>query len=427
MSAAAEDRAKAMARFEEACADAKERQESNRKLRETYVKDKAKGKRIRESLIADLRRVFEHPDNPFKGFAASRARYRQLGHYPEVFVVDFFGTHEEFQRAAGLRDDRNTSRTKLKIARLNTAMQVAEYARKHVTRWTGLYEKAAGRKHLEVLIGSDFHSYFVDPFALDVLIDTAKMVQPDIVVLNGDVFDFPQISRHRQLPGHFTLNLQAEIDFGREKIIRRVREACPGAQIDLVIGNHEFRLVNYLADTAPALASLRTIEFNRLLEIEDLEINLVCRSSFLSPTKADRKRDQQENWNVIGGCFITTHGTSIAKFAAEAQMRRFQMSGTSGHTHRPQIITDNALGTGPLSWMSTPMMASHAVGRDYVPEPSQWNMGFGLVSILPEKRAVSQQLVVVHPEWASFAGRVWAPTKKALQRREEQWSVMRAA
>lgn len=421
MSAA--DRKGALDRFREACIEAGEKREANRELRESCLHDKKKQADLRKRLIADLLRVFEHPDNPFKGFAASRQRYRELGHYPEVLVSDFFGNHQEFLRAADLHDKRNTTRTKNNVARLHTAMQVAEFAKTHVLRWQNRYQKARGRRNLEIVVASDLHSYFVDPFALDVLIESIEMVQPDVVVLNGDVVDFPQISRHRQLPGHFNLSLQGEIDFAREKILRRVRQAAPEAQIDFVLGNHEYRLVTYVADTAPQLASLRTLEFGPLFGLDEFEINLACRSNFLAPTKADRKKDRAENWHIIGGCFVATHGTSCARFAAAEQMRRFQMCGTSGHTHRPQVVTDNALGTGPLSWTSTPMMASFAVGRDYVAEPSAWNMGFGVFSVLPEKRLVCPSLVVVHEDWACFAGRQWRPTAAALKRRQEQWKV----
>lgn len=411
-------------RFDMACRRAKKKQEANRKIRERYTSDKRLQASIRKKLIEDLIRVYNHPDNPYAGFAASRARYRDLGHYPEIMVTDFMGNHQEFLRAAGLYDLRNTTRSRNAIARLHTAMQVAEFAKENVTRWVGGYQKADKRgTDLEVIVASDLHSYFVDPFALDVLIDTVRMVEPDVVVLNGDVVDFPQISRHRQLPGHFLLNLQEEIDFAREKILRRVREAAPNAQIDFVLGNHEYRLVTYLADTAPQLASLRSLQFGPLFGLDDYEVNLACRSNFLAPTKADRKKDRAENWHIIGDTLVATHGTSCARFAAAEQMRRFQMCGTSGHTHRPQIVCDNSLGTGPLSWTSTPMMASFSVGRDYVAEPSQWNMGFGVFSVMPRKRLVCPNLVIVHEEWASFAGRRWVPSKAAISRRAEQWRI----
>lgn len=406
-------------RFQAACDEATRQQEANRSIRRTLAEDPAE---LKAALIADLKRVFEHPDNPFKGFAASRQRYRQLGHFPEILVNDAFGNHEEFQRAAGLRDLRNTTRVRNRAAKLHTFQQVAAYADKELRRYHSLYRKDS-RRHLEVVVGSDFHSYFVDPFALRVFLDTLRIVGPNLVILNGDVFDFPQISRHRHLPGHFHLNLQQEIDFGVENILRKVREAVPDAEIRMVIGNHEYRLVNYLADTAPALAELRTLRFGDLFRLDELEIGLICRQSFLTPSAASKKRDQQENWEVIGDSLVVTHGVSCAKFAADEQLKRYQKSGTSGHTHRPQIITANSLGTGSLSWTSTPMMASFAVGRDYVSEPSGWNMGFGVFSIYPAKRAVCPQLVLVNEEFASFAGQTWVPTKKEIEHRRKQWEV----
>jgi len=413
--------------FEKAVKQATKVREANRKLREQYGSDKKLQSMMRERLIADLQRVFESVANPYRGYAASRQRYRKLGHYPEIMVEDFFGNHEEFQRAANLRDSRTTTKVRNTAARLHTHQQIAEYAQKHVLAHTGLYDrtrKLATKEHVDVVIGSDFHSWFVDPFAMDVFIDTIEMVQPEIVVLNGDVFDFPQISRHRQMPGHFHLNLHEERRFGQEQILRRVRNAAPDATIYFVIGNHEYRLVTYLADAAPRLAGLPELEFDTFLGIHEFEMNLVCQSSFLAPTANARKLDKRDNWLKLFDCYVATHGTSCAKMAADVELNgAFRMSGTSGHTHRPQIITSNSLGTGAISWMSTPMLAGFAVGRDYVSTPSSWNMGFGVVTINPRQKLVSQQLVVVHENWASFGGRVWTPTAKALARRKEQWSI----
>ena len=410
-------------RLEAARAEAAEIRRANRAIRERMRDDARLQHETKQAMVADLLRVAEHPDNPFQGFA-SRKRYRDLGHYPEILVSDFFGNHAEFQRAAGLRDTRTTTKARTKAARLHSAQDVARYAEQHVLPWHDKFPKAAGRRHLECLVGSDWHSWFVDPFALSVFLAACRIVNPDVVVLNGDVFDFPQLSRHRKLPGHFHLNLQQEIEFGREHILRAVREACPDAEILFVIGNHEYRLVTYLADCAPELACLPSMEFAGLLGLDELEISLVTRPSFMAPTTKDRRRELQENWHKVGGCWVVTHGVSCAKFAADKQLDRYQMSGTSGHTHRPQIITGNSLGTGPKSWMSTPMMASYAVGKEYVGEPSMWQMGFGRASIYPEKGLVSQGFVPVFEDWAAFAGHEWRPTVEVFARREEQMAVV---
>lgn len=424
---AKDQREKMLADLERAMRKAEKERTSNRKLREKYRDDKRLQAKVRERLLADLRRVFEDVANPYRGYSASRQRYRKLGHFPEIMVEDFFGNHEEFQRAAGLRDSRETTKVRNKAAKLHTHQQIAAYAQQHVLKHAGLFDrtkKLSSSTDVQVVVGSDFHSWFVDPFALEVFLDTIKMVQPAIIILNGDVFDFPQISRHRQMPGHFHLNLHQEREFGKQEIIKRVREAAPDATIYYLIGNHEYRLVTYLADAAPRLAGLPELEFETFLGIREFELSLVCQSSFLAPTASARKLDKRDNWLKLFDCYVATHGTSCAKFAADVEMNgAFRMSGTSGHTHRPQIITSNSLGTGAISWMSTPMLAGFAVGRDYVSTPSNWNMGFGVVSINPKKQLVSQQLVIVHEDWATFGGRSWTPTPAALARRKEQWSV----
>lgn len=418
------ERKAVLKRFEKDCLRAAKHRVSNRKLRDEIASNAGLQDSVRGRLLQDLHRVYEHPDNPYSGFAASRQRYRQLGHFPESLVEDFFGNHSEFLRAADLQDTRTTSRVKNKAARLHTHQQVARYAKKHVLKWVGRHQKAKGRRrHIEAIFASDFHSEQSDPFALDVLEQAVRTVSPDHLVLGGDIFDFPQVSSHRKLPGHFHLNLQQEIDWGKQNILRRFREAAPSAQIDFIIGNHEYRLVNYIADCAPAMASLNSIDFNQLFGLDELEINLVCRSSFLAPYSKGRKRDIAENWSVIGGCWVVTHGTSIARWAAASEIERFRMSGTSGHTHRPQWVTDNSLGTGPVSWMSAPMMAGFGVGRDYVPNPSAWNMGFVHASVFPEKGLVHQQPVTIFDHWAVFSGQSYVPSKRALDRRRKQYEV----
>lgn len=409
--------------FDLECQKAAKKQDLNRSLRLRYRDDAALQANLRQKLIDDLLRVYQHPLNPYKGFAASRQRYRQLGHYPEVMVVDFMGTHQEFLRAAGLHDSRATSKGKNRAALHHTHRQIEAYAQKNLKPWENKYPKSRGKKHLEIVIGSDFHSYFVDPFALEVFKDCLRMVQPDIVILNGDIFDFPRISKHRQIPGGFHLNIQQEIDWGITNIMRPVRELCPDAEILFVIGNHEYRFVTYLADFSPEIACLDTMNFHDLFKLDELEMSLVCRSSFMAPTAAMRKKDIAENWVKVGGCYVVTHGVSCAQFAAAEQLKKYQVSGTSGHTHRPQIISANTLGTGNLTWMTTPMMASYAVGREYVPEPSAWTMGFGVASINVEKGLVSQSLVQIHNDWASFAGQTWTPTKKTIEERAKQWEI----
>ena len=419
-----ESRRDVLKRYEAALLEAAEQREINRDARQEYRNSSAKRERARKALIADLRRVFEHPDNPYAGWAASRKRYRDLGRYPEIMVADLFGTHAEFERAAGLREQRGTAKVKLATARLRTEREIREYAEEHVLRsvgrWQQSYRSKQGIKH--VLVGSDFHGQFVDPLALRVFLDVARDVQPDTIVLNGDVVDFPQVSRFTHMPGAGSLSLQDEIDFTREKIVRRVREAAPKAAILWVIGNHEHRLVRYLADTAPELASLRSLSWTSLLGVDDYEVEMCFGGNFMAPTQRQRADNYRRRTHaVLHDCFVVTHGQSLAANAPEAEARRWGMSGTSGHTHRPGICWKPTAACPTLSWTSTPMMAGFAVGKDYVDGPSAWTMGFGLFTIDAAQGLVTPVVIPVYEDSAAFAGRLWAATPQVRAVRASMW------
>lgn len=409
-------------KFEAELAEARAKRATNRELRE-QLRDRPKlQERVRQEMIEDLLRVKDHPENNSIVTPVSRRCYRDLGHFPEILIQDFFGTHAEFLRAAGLADLRNTAHSQNRSAKLHTEQGIHAYAKENVLRYHGAYQKPLKRSHVEGLVCSDVHSLHCDPFARHCFMRAVEMVQPDVIVVNGDLVDFPSISSHPKLPGHFHLNLQQEIDWARD-FLRDLRERASDATIFYVVGNHEYRLVRYLADTAPALASLRSLSFGELFGLDEFEVTLICRSNFLAPSQAQRKADRAENWVVIADSYVATHGTSCTKFAAEKELQRFMLPGTSGHTHRPQVYYHNTLGTGGLSWMSTPMMCHHSDGRDFVHGPSAWNMGFGQFSILPSKRLVSQQIVQVHEDVCFFAGAAFTPTKAVLKARDEMMSV----
>jgi predicted phosphodiesterase len=405
--------------WEKLLQEAAEERVENEKLLAEARKNPQLAVDLKQRMVADLQRVAQVP-RPIIGPSSSRQRYRELGHYNEGLVPFLFGNHQEFQRAAGLHDSRLTTKAKNRAALLHTHQQVAAYAAAELKPFVGAFDKTQGRGSLRVVMGSDWHSKQANPFARRVFMDYLRWSQPDVIVFNGDVVDFPSVASHRQLPGHFHWNMQAEVDYA-EALFAEARAACPDATILWTIGNHEYRLVNYVADKASALASLRTLRFAELFGLEKHEVGLVCRSNFLAPYDKMQKRDVAENWAVLGGCYVVTHGTALGKTAAVEQMEQFKMSGTSGHTHRPQVFSGNSLGTGPLSWMSTPMMAGGAVGRDYVPGPSHWQMGFGEAVI--HRGQVSQRLIIIHPTWAETSGRVWEATHEEVAADLALWQV----
>jgi hypothetical protein len=375
-----------------------------------------RGEVTRKEMIADLQRVSKV--NVGLGPSPSRRRYRELGHFSEQMVIDIFGTHEEFKRASGLADSRETRAHTLLLAATNHAAQFREYADTHLLPWRGKYEKRLDGE-LTILVGSDFHSQYVDPFALACFLETAKEVQPDIIVLNGDVVEFSGAGRWSKRPG-LNLTLQSEIDFCRREILRACREACPDAQIDWVVGNHEDRLTRFLADTARPLAGLDCLQFEKLFSLDALEVNLVFGDNFLATTAGERRDDVNRTWKIYGGCYVVAHHTPGGQNPGKKQLQRFGMSGTSGHTHKASLYAEPSLASPHRDWSVTGMMAGQIVGRSYRDVPSGWTNGFVLATVIPSKGVVFQEPASIKAGVCTVAGMRFDETPAAERFRDWQ-------
>lgn len=411
--------------FAEECASARqvrEKVDPRKEVRRLLGSGPAELKKAKDLLAEDLKRVFNHPLNPFAGSSASRDRYRQLGHHSEALVTALFGNHEEFQRFAGLRDQRNTTRSRNKGARLHTEAMIAEFAQRQLSGLAGRFDYA---KRLDGWLSgvtvSDIHSHYCDPFAERVFFDCLRITQPDVVVVNGDLVDFPEISTHPHFPGHFGMSLEGEVVWAK-RFLSRIRLLLPGATIYFVIGNHEYRIIRYIADTARALHSLDPFDFDKHFGLTESEISLVCRSNFLAPTRKRKASDVQENWMCLRDVYYVTHGIRCGPGAATKEMQRYGASGTSGHTHTPAMVFGHTA-KGWTSWMTTPALANvAAVGRDYQHGPHNWTMGFGTFGISPRGH-VDQSLVIVGESDATFAGRTWKIEPKEKRARTKLVSV----
>jgi predicted phosphodiesterase len=353
-------------------------------------------------LIKDILRLADEPDNRFKG-TCSRARYKKFGYYPEEVVVDLFGNHAEFQRMAGLRDNRTTTQYRNRRAKLKTEERIAGYIHTEVMPWVGVFQRKEPKEHMSLLVGSDFHGQEVDGFALAVFLDVARRTQPDVICLNGDVLDFYEPSRWSRNPSRL-LDLQGEIDWTVENIFKPLRSACPDAQIDFFVGNHEYRLVRYLADTAPALASLDCLSFPKLLKLKEYKINLVHNASALDVKATDYKED----WKVYGGCFTVTHGKFGGQYPAAKELALQGGSGTSGHVHTPQYFCKPTDREPYADWLITPMMANRVHhGKEFVQGPSRWLTGFAYIDLFPERGVSLPQLILQKAGIMAFGGHIY--------------------
>lgn len=411
---------------------AADKRAANAALLSQVRKSKALADKVRAKLCTDLRRVYAIPRD-ILGPSASRRRYRELGYFSEELVTYIIGTWAEFKRQANIEPSLGVKAVERNISKTLRAQQTMEYADKFVKPWDGAYDTLDMRKdRVSLQIGSDFHSKYMCPFARRVWMDVAKAEKPDGIRFNGDGPDFPQLSRHRQLPGHFVLSVQDEIDIWT-KFMADSRKAA-GSKCDLkwILGNHDVRLITAMADAFPIYASVRTNRFHEQFELDKLKIGLVARSTFLNPSQSARKNDISQNWETLldheGRPFWTTvHGFLCGKDAPNAHMRRFMTYGTNGHLHDERVVSGGSLATGILRWFQTGCMAwPRAVGAGYIPGPIEatgWGMQFMMAHLYPGTRHVQVESACVGEEIATFRDRVWHITPEEIATRDEMMEV----
>ena len=411
--------------------DAKSERAKNKNTIRDLREDPGLANDLKELLCADLKRVSEIP-RAILGPSSSRQRYRELGHYSTSLVTFLFGMWAEFQRQAGIFPSLATRQVERNISKTLRAQDIARYADEHVKPWDGAYNKLkVTRKPFTLQIGGDFHSHFCNPFARRVWHDVNKSLQPNGIRYNGDVVDFPQLSTHRQLPGHFPLSLQDEIDWG-VGLFAQDRRANPLADMKLLIGNHDNRLITALADHSPVFSSLDSMNFAELFKLDWLEMGLVCRANFLNPSHRHKKVDIAENWETICDpdgvpLWTTVHGFLCGKDSARKHLTRFMTHGINSHLHDRQMVSGGSYATGVKHWHQAPAMAHpRAIAAGYIAGPIEfngWSCGFAFVTLYPATGDVQVEWAQVNEEIATFRDRVWRINRSERDQIQEMLQI----
>jgi hypothetical protein len=110
-----------------------------------------------------------------------------------------------------------------------------------------------------VLVGSDAHLW-PGPMttAMRAFVKFIKHEKPAAVVLNGDVMDFPRISRHPPIGWEKTPTPQDEIEAAQE-ILHEIEKAAGKARKLWTLGNHDARFATRLASVAPEYAKVHGV------------------------------------------------------------------------------------------------------------------------------------------------------------------------
>lgn len=364
-----------------------QRKARERAMTEQNRRSKLKREPSMEDMLADIVRVADdEATNPAAKFRAiSRKRYELYGHYPIEILDQVFGQFHHALEVAGLRDqpgDRMWRANRAKESRrAHTERYLERYVAPYVIDPNSLEFNDDG-SYLMLTI-SDTHSQFLDPFVWFAYLSALRDLKPDCALLNGDTLEGAEISRHPKIPG-WTEPLQNELDFKRE-MFRQIREDA-GFRGDLVDtgGNHDTgdRLVSYLTQVAPGLASLRSLRVDELLGLDDYCVQLYHGGTILSP----RGTEDAKPGLLLFDFYRIVHGSVLGQNPSAGELRKAGRSGQSGHVHRAGLSFGTTEADEGLSWMTTPMGARHELGRSYLKSQTTtgWQRGLGVARLFPD-------------------------------------------
>jgi hypothetical protein len=349
-----------------------------------------------QDCIDDLRRL--EKKFPLKNI--TEADYMLDGEFSQDTWGRHFGSWLSFSRASELKLPLAQARYKTQVAKQVSLDVYRGYYAREVLPYANKYEmKGKGERFRTLAVASDFHDKKSRPFALGAFIDTCAEMQPNNIVLNGDLFDNYEFSRYEiDIRG---CDVVAAFQFVKEHIFGALRQSCPKSQIDFVIGNHDWRILKVLAEAHPQIKTLLSgvlgLTLADVFGVHEFGINLITKwdIDFAASTKSAVEKQLRKNYKVYYDCYVAAH---IKDYG-------FGLSGTSGHIHRATFDTSKTLAAGPLSWMTTAAICE--TNEDYVEGFDKSRNGFGLVYIDTKKHSVVQQIVDIPQDFTVINGRLY--------------------
>ena len=212
----------------------------------------------------------------------------------------------------------------------------------------------------KVLVIPDIHTPFHNKKALDLSWRFAEAYEPDEIIQLGDVCDFYKISKYIKDPSR-GVNIQAELDMARD-LLREFKNRSGAKACTLLIGNHESRIRKYLHSIAPAMASLRSLTIEKLLDTESIGWRVI----------------PEHNFYAINNVHFT-HGEYVTKYSSDKHLGTYGETIIHGHTHRISCHMTKFLNRTIEGW-EMGCLASLKVGQEYV-KMANWQLRLGTVEI----------------------------------------------
>lgn len=229
--------------------------------------------------------------------------------------------------------------------------------------------QAPGRVHVELkngtaLIGSDFHIWPGEASTcLRAFKKFIKDIQPSAIILNGDVMDFPRISRHPQ-NWESAPDPQEEIEAAQDHLNDMELASKRGTKRIWTLGNHDARFELMIASSAPQYRGVKGVHLS-----DHFSTWSKAMSCFI-------------NENVPGGATMVKHRLKGGMNATRANALNSGVSVVTGHLHCQNVRPFSDYNRFDRYGVDTGCVADkdHRAFSYTEDSPLDWRSGFALLT-----------------------------------------------
>lgn len=325
----------------------------------------------------------------------SRDLFRREGYISESSWIKLFGTWQEYKRQAGIIPTREEVQLVNQIAK---HASTDSYRDLNIEKSSleGNYLKPSTKRFQTVLIGSDIHDLESDPFWIRLFMDTADRIQPEKIILNGDIFDNPEFSKYHIDPREYDI----------EKRVKWVNDFCynlritsPSSEINMIEGNHEARLVKLLQINNPQiivlLSSIHGMRVKDLLKLDDNEINYYAKSDLSAFNKIDMDNELAKNFIIIEDQLVCHHFP---------EGKDFGYPGVHGHNHKHIVWPAYSPRFGAYEWHQ--MGCGHRRQASYT-NGERWGNGFMIAHLDTQKKRTQFEYIDTTHDFCVIGGKFY--------------------
>ncbi len=237
------------------------------------------------------------------------------------------------------------------------------------------------------LILNDIHVPYQDERAIQIVCDVASDLRPHGIVLNGDILDLPEVSRHNAgsvalLEGKRIAKTFTAGNKLLDQLDRAVGSRCTDRH--WINGNHENRWYRWLQSG------------DNVVFADDETTDLPARLG-LARRGYVYHRDYPTA-HVKLGKLVITHGQWSGKYPAARHMERYQTSVLVGHTHTVQTYHASTWDGQRVAYCNGYLADPDSEAMAYAPPPRAWQQGFAVAYVAPDGKFWVQLLSIVDGE-----------------------------